>query len=97
MRMSPVNDRPSIIVHITEGRIEGIDGLAIPVPQSPDVKLAYTLKEAAVATGHSLSFLRRRISAGELVARRSGDKIVIHHADLDAWLRGLPVIGEADF
>lgn len=43
-----------------------------------------TMKQAAERVGCSFSTIRRRISTGELPARRSGRLVRIDPADLDA-------------
>lgn len=60
--------------------------------------LAYSVKTAVAATGLSETHLRDAINRGDLAARRSNrdaegeptGKWVILHADLAAYLEGLP-------
>lgn len=62
------------------------------------VKLAFSVKEAAAATGLSASHIDRAIRAGELRIRRTkkqdngevaGNRVILA-ADLDAYLAALP-------
>jgi hypothetical protein len=63
------------------------------------VKLAFSVKEAAAATGFSASHIDREIRAGHLRIRRSkkdektgevaGNRVILA-ADLEAWLAALP-------
>jgi len=60
-------------------------------------KLAYTLKEAAAATGLSVDRVKRAIYCGDLRAKRSGKtkdgdpagRYLVLHADLQSWLDGM--------
>lgn len=50
--------------------------------------------DAAAYIGHSVRSFERLVSAGTIVPRRAGDRIVIYlRADLDAFVDGLPVGG----
>lgn len=53
-------------------------------------KLAYTLTEAAEATGYSERTIRRAIAESRLVAKYENSKPVIMTRDLEAWLEALP-------
>jgi len=55
--------------------------------------ISYDLTDAAAATGLGEREIRRAISIGDLTARYGGSKhskILIRHADLEAWIAGLP-------
>lgn len=55
--------------------------------------LAYTIQEAAVATGYGTTTINNAVKRGELIATYGGDKKskpVIRVKDLDAWLDALP-------
>lgn len=56
-------------------------------------RLAYTVKEAAQITGKTEWTVREAIRKGELHATSAGGKSrqTIHHAELDAWARGVAV------
>lgn len=55
-------------------------------------RIAYSLPEAAEATGYSIDVIRRAINAGDLatvagtINGRQVAKPVIRRADLEAWL-----------
>jgi excisionase family DNA binding protein len=51
-------------------------------------KLAYTMREAALATGFSRSGLYLAIKKGELTVVRKGSRVAILHEALIAWLKG---------
>jgi excisionase family DNA binding protein len=54
-------------------------------------KLAYTIAEAAEATGYSEKTIRRAIDAGDLVVRYgTKTKPVVKADELEAWLDSLP-------
>ena len=55
-------------------------------------KLAYTVAEAASATGLSRRSVYREIDAGNLVARKRGSNTLILARDLEAFLIALPRI-----
>ena len=53
-------------------------------------KLAYSVEEAAEATGYSVDTIRRAIRSHDLVARYGNTKPVILTTALNAWLESLP-------
>ena len=53
-------------------------------------KVAFTIKEAARASGLSQSLLYVAIGRGELRARKCGARTVILDTELRRYLRGLP-------
>lgn len=53
-------------------------------------KLAYTVAEAATATGLSTDVLREAIKRNDLPAKKSGVKLVIPATSLDFFLSNLP-------
>lgn len=53
--------------------------------------LAYTLAGACEAAGIGRTELWLRVRRGEIPARKAGRKVLILAADLEAWLRSLPV------
>lgn len=53
-------------------------------------RLAYTIPEAAQATGMSARHIDRCVKAGELPSKLSRTKRVILADDLRDWLRNLP-------
>jgi excisionase family DNA binding protein len=63
------------------------------------MKRAYTVDEAAEASGVSRSNIDAAIAKGELIAHTLNEKArskrVIHVEDLDAWLHHLPVYTRA--
>jgi excisionase family DNA binding protein len=61
-----------------------------PIPDPAAHKLAFTIKEAARASGLSRSFIYIAIGQGALPARKCGARTLILHSDLQRFLRGLP-------
>ena len=59
-------------------------------------KLAFTIKEAARATGLSRSLLYVAIGRGALHARKCGARTLILETDLQQFLRSLPKLPEGD-
>jgi excisionase family DNA binding protein len=59
-------------------------------------RLAYSVKEVLELVGIGRTKLYDLIKARELPARKIGSKTVILAADLDAWVRSLPVINSVD-
>lgn len=57
---------------------------------SADMKLAYTLAEAAEAAGVSDRLLRNARDRGDLTVHYAGSKPLIRRDDLDAWIESLP-------
>ncbi|WP_298229047.1 helix-turn-helix domain-containing protein [Gryllotalpicola sp.] len=53
-------------------------------------KLAYTLDEAAIASGISKRTIREHIDAGRLVASYPSSRPVILASELERWLESLP-------
>lgn len=49
-----------------------------------------TLPEAVEYSGLSRSRLYEALKAGELTAKKAGRRTLIHFADLEAYLSGLP-------
>lgn len=52
------------------------------------IRLAYTVPDAAAATGVAETDLRSAIVEGGLAAQFIGRRLIIRAADLDAWLAG---------
>jgi excisionase family DNA binding protein len=59
-------------------------------------KVAFTIKEAARASGISRSFLYVAIGRGALRARKCGARTLILDADLRRFLRSLPRLKKSD-
>lgn len=55
-----------------------------------NTKLAYSVEEAAAATGYSVDTIRIAIRSHHLVARYANSKPVIRTSELDDWLESLP-------
>ena len=53
-------------------------------------RVSLTVVEAAEAAGVGTTKLREEISAGRLIARRMGKRILISVKDLAAWIDNLP-------
>lgn len=53
-------------------------------------KIAYTFAEASVQSGYSERTLKHHVSEGTLIAKYANSKGIIRHADLEAWIDGLP-------
>jgi excisionase family DNA binding protein len=62
--------------------------------QADSHKLAFTIKEAARATGLSRSLLYVAIGRGALRARKCGARTLILNTDLRRFLRSLPALAE---
>ena len=56
------------------------------------LKLVYSIDEAAEAMGLSTVHLRRRVRTGLLPARKEGARILILKQDLHDYLAGLPLV-----
>lgn len=56
-------------------------------------KLAYTIKEAVAVSPLSRSTLYEDIAAGRLLARKRGGRTFILRADLEDYLKAMPVVG----
>jgi excisionase family DNA binding protein len=66
-------------------------------PPSPDThKIAFTLKEAARASGLSRSLLYVAIGRGALRAKKCGARTLILDSDLQRFLRSLPALAKAE-
>jgi len=63
--------------------------MTVDTPSRPH-PIAYTVKDAAVAVGLSVRYLRTQIQLGYLIARYAGSKPLITHAELVHWLSRLP-------
>ena len=61
-----------------------------PFPSDSAHKLAFTIKEAARASGLSRSLLYVAIGRGALRAKKCGARTLILDSDLRRFLRGLP-------
>lgn len=53
-------------------------------------KLAYSIEEAAAATGYSTDTIRRALRNSDMTARYANSKPVILTAELQEWLKSLP-------
>lgn len=51
-----------------------------------DGRLAWNLREAAIACGVSVPFLRKTIEKGELATTRAGRRVLIPDYELRRWL-----------
>ena len=56
------------------------------------MKLAYSIAEAAEATGYSHDVIRRAIKSNDLIARYANRKPVIPVGELEAWLNSRPTV-----
>ncbi|MEO5314193.1 hypothetical protein PV772_08735 [Pseudarthrobacter sp. CC12] len=59
-------------------------------------KLAYSIQEAAEATGYSSDTIRKALRNNDLVARYANSKPVVLAEELADWLRSLPTEAPAD-
>jgi excisionase family DNA binding protein len=57
-------------------------------PMTESTKIAYSPREAAIATSLSLRKITRAISAGELKSSKIGRRRIIQRRDLEAFLAG---------
>lgn len=55
-------------------------------------QIAYTIPQAAAAGGSSEAEIRLAIQSGKLIARVSGDRIIILADDLASYVRRLPTL-----
>jgi excisionase family DNA binding protein len=69
---------------------------AFPPTAHENHKIAFTIKEAAHASGLSRSLLYLAIGRGELHARKCGARTLILDSDLRKFLRNLPRFIKAD-
>jgi excisionase family DNA binding protein len=53
-------------------------------------KIAYTLKEAAIATGVSTTMIRAAVRRNDLTANYAGTKQIFTREDLKRWVKDLP-------
>ena len=54
------------------------------------MKIAYSLAEAAEATGYSERVIQRALAEHKLLARYANSKPVIKASDLEDWIEKLP-------
>jgi excisionase family DNA binding protein len=64
--------------------------------QNAHDRIAFTIKEAARASGLSRSLLYVAIGRGELRAKKCGARTLILDADLRRFLRSLPRLAKAE-
>ena len=55
-------------------------------------KLAYSIPEAAEATGYGVTTIKEAIAAHDLVPRYANRKPVIPAVELERWISGLPTV-----
>lgn len=67
-------------------KFDCLERLIDPLP----VRLAYSIVEAAAATGYSTDTIRRAIRNNDLTARYANSKPVILAGELQSWLESLP-------
>jgi hypothetical protein len=60
------------------------------------MKIAFTLDEAAEATGYSRRSIQIAIEQNNLIARYANSKPVIEEDELRRWLKSLPTISPRD-
>lgn len=53
-------------------------------------RIAYSVQEAAEATGMSVDLIRRAYRSGQLPVHRPTGKVTILRSDLEAWIRSAP-------
>jgi excisionase family DNA binding protein len=53
-------------------------------------KIAFSIEEAAEATGYSTDTIRRALRRGDMTARYANSKPVILATELKEWLEALP-------
>lgn len=53
-------------------------------------KLAYSIEEAAAATGYSTDSIRKAIRNNDLAVKYANSKPVVLASELEAWLNALP-------
>lgn len=63
--------------------------------KATSAKLAYSLPEAAAATGYGETTIKVAIRRGELVVRYANSKPVIPAGELADWLNSLPTVKRA--
>src|SRR6516162_6377634 len=79
---------------ISTGGSKAGRAVARSVLASDSHKLAFTIKEAARATGLSRSLLYLAIGRGALRAKKCGARTLILDIDLRRFLRSLPALAE---
>jgi hypothetical protein len=55
-------------------------------------KLAYSIPEAAEATGYGVTTIKEAITVGDLTPRYANRKPVIPTAELERWIESRPTI-----
>jgi hypothetical protein len=55
-------------------------------------QLAYSMLEASMVTGRSLTRIKQGIRDGELLARRDGKLVFIERGELLRWLESMPAV-----
>jgi excisionase family DNA binding protein len=60
-----------------------------------EIRISYSVQEAAKAAGIGLTKLREEIRANRLVARKLGKRTLINVEDLNAWAANLPRVDAA--
>ena len=55
-----------------------------------EIKLAFTIQEAAAAAGVGRTTIFEEIRHNQLIARKIGRRTVVLRDDLDAWLKNRP-------
>lgn len=82
---------------VAEGVRQALTSLNVQTASAAPLKLAYSIPEAAEATGMSEWCIRTAIRRGELHAKQAGDRgaYAVPADCLQAWLHGTaaPVIG----
>lgn len=58
------------------------------------VTISLPVVEAAEAVGVSRSYLDGAIKAGDLIAHKAGNKVLVDVDDLRAWFKALPVVAK---
>lgn len=53
-------------------------------------KLAYSIEEAAAATGYSTDSIRKAIRNNDLAVKYANSKPVVLASELESWLNALP-------
>ena len=57
-----------------------------------DLTISLPVVDAAKSVGVSRSYLDGAIKAGDLIAHKAGNKVLVDVDDLRAWLKALPVV-----
>jgi excisionase family DNA binding protein len=60
-----------------------------------ELRIAYSVNEAAKAAGIGLTKLREEIRAKRLIARKLGKRTLINVEDLNTWAANLPRVDSA--